>query len=365
MNQFSAVTGCDYSGFLRQFSVSSRLKVFAYVLMITSFGNSQEPTHPAFKPVPELGYKIIPDFFELPTNRNFGEAAAVAVNSKGHIFLFQRSEPMLCEYSADGHFIRSLGQGLFVIPHGLRIDARDNLWTTDVGSHMVLKLSPEGHVLLVLGHKGQGAEGDWVFNRPADTAIDADGNIYVADGYGNSRIVKFDPTGKYLMSWGRYGTGPGEFRLPHAIVIDSKKRVYVADRENARIQIFDEGGKFLSEWDNIGYPYGLVMMRNGHLLIADGGYDRLVEVDTNGEILGAIGEPGHAPGQFAWPHSLAVGADRKVYVADTLNWRFQAFMPVTRSDKLSDYLPNVRMFNVTRPSTGWVPQHTSPNSNQP
>jgi hypothetical protein len=88
-------------------------------------------------------------------------------------------------------------------------------------------------------------------------------------------------------------------------------------------------------------------------------------VNTNGEILGAIGEPGHAPGQFAWAHSLAIGPDGTVYVADTLNWRFQAFSPVTRSGKLSDYVPTVRMFNVTRPSTGWIPQHTSPKSNQP
>jgi DNA-binding beta-propeller fold protein YncE len=332
----------------------------AILLCISATVHSQQTQGKASTPVPELGFKVVPNFFERPDHREFGEAAAVAVNSKGHIFLFQRTEPMLCEYSADGHFIRSLGQGLFVTPHGLRVDAEDNLWTTDVGSHIVLKLSPEGHVLLVLGHKGQGAEGDWVFNRPADIAFDESGNIYIADGYGNSRVIKFDATGNFLKSWGRYGTGPGEFHLPHGIVIDSKKRVYVADRENARVQVFDEEGRFLEEWDNVGYPYGLALMPNGHLLIADGGFDRLLEVDTNGHSVGSIGEPGHAPGQFAWAHSVAIGKDGKAFVADTLNWRFQAFVPAPQSGKMSGYVPSVRKFNDTRTSTGWVPQHTSP-----
>ena len=126
----------------------------------------------AFQAVPELPYRLQPNFFELPNGVNFGEASAVAVNSRGHIFLFQRVKPMLMEYDPSGKFLRSLGEGLFTVPHGLRFDAEDNLWTTDVGSHVVLKLSPEGRVLMVLGRKDDGAEADWLFNRPTDIAFD-------------------------------------------------------------------------------------------------------------------------------------------------------------------------------------------------
>jgi DNA-binding beta-propeller fold protein YncE len=315
--------------------------------------------HPAtFKPVPELPYRLHANFFDLPKASNFGEAASVAVDKRGHVFVFQRAAPMLCEYDGEGKFVRELGSGLFVTPHGLRIDPDGNLWTTDVGSHVVLKLSPEGRVLMVLGHKGQAAEGDWLFNRPADIGFDREGNLYVADGYGNSRIVKFDKNGRYVTSWGTYGTGEGEFRLPHAVVVSPEGRVYVADRENARIQVFTTDGKFLQAWDGVGYPFGLSLLPNGHLLMADGGYNRIVELDSEGKIVGALGEPGHAPGQFAWAHALAVGPDRRLYVADTLNWRFQVFDAVPASGKMATYVPSVRMFNDAKPSTGWIPHQS-------
>lgn len=309
--------------------------------------------------VSELPYRLAPGFFELPNGVNFGEASAVAVDKRGHIFLFQRVKPMLVEYDASGKFLRSLGDGLFTVPHGLRIDAQGNLWTTDVGSHVVLKLSPEGHVLMVLGRKDTGAEADWLFNRPADIAFDREGNIYVADGYGNSRIVKFDKTGRYLKSWGTFGNAPGQFELPHAIVIDDDGRVYVGDRENGRIQIFDTEGKFLGAWTGIGFPYGLAITPDHHILMADGGFDRVVELDADGKIIEALGSPGHAPGQFAWAHWIALSADGKLFVADTLNWRFQVFVPTQSSGKMASYIPTVRMFNDSVPSSGWVPRQAN------
>jgi peptidylamidoglycolate lyase len=330
------------------------------LLFVGAVGFAQQQL-PAFQPVPEIRYSVHSDFFELPRGMNFGEAAGVAVAANGHIFLFQRVQPMLTEYTSEGKFIRSLGEGLFVTPHGLRIDPEGNIWTTDVGSHVVLKLSPDGHVLMVLGHKNQDAEGTWLFNRPADVGFDIKGNVYIADGYGNSRIIKFDKAGRYLTTWGKYGTEPGEFRLPHAIVIDRKGQVYVADRENARIQVFNEDGKFIRQETGVGYPYGLSLLPNGHLIMADGGYDRLVELDEQGKILGALGEPGHLPGQFAWAHAVAVGPDGKLYVADTLNWRFQVFTPmseVEQSRGMSRYIPTVRMFNDFKPSNGWTPHLT-------
>ncbi len=337
-----------------------RIAIGMVALMAThAWGEKDALT--TFLAVPELPYQVLPGFFKMPEGAVAGEASGVAVNSKGHIFLFQRTEPMLSEYDAKGVFVRSLGAGLFTHPHGLRIDAEDNIWTTDDGSHVVLKLDPTGKVLLVLGKTHTAGEADWLFNQPADVAVGKDGEIYVADGYGNSRIVKFDRDGKYLKEWGKYGSGPGEFNLPHSVVVDGEGRVYVGDRENKRIQIFDAEGTFLREWTGIGYPYGLLITPDQHVWMADGGFDRIVELDENGKILGAFGEPGHNPGEMAWAHFLAMGPDKTIYVADVLNWRFQAFAHTGKTGNMTSYIPSKRMFWGSVASSGWsTRQHDIP-----
>lgn len=318
-----------------------------------------QPTNsgPFFQPVPELPYRVVTNFFRFPKGMIRGEASAVAVNSKGHIFLFQRAKPMLAEYDEQGNFVQSMGEGLFAHPHGLRIDAEDNLWTTDDENHLVLKLGASGDVLLVLGRVNLGGEGNWVFNQPTDVAFSRGGDIYVADGYGNSRVVKFDRYGNYLKAWGKYGSGPGEFNLPHTVAVDKEERVYVGDRENQRIQIFDSEGNFLKEWTNVGYPYCLVVTPDLHVWMSDGGYDRIIELDPDGNILGAFGEPGHQPGQMAWAHFLAIGKGQTIYVADVLNWRFQVFARTASTNKMSPYVPSVRRFWGAAPSVGWDSKH--------
>ena len=308
---------------------------------------------PPFKAVPALPYRVVPGFFQLPPGENFGEVAGVACNSEGHIFVFQRGKPMLMEFDRDGKYVRELGNGLFGHPHGLRIDSDDNIWTIDDGSHVVLKLDRDGRVLLVLGKQGLGEEGDWVFNAPTDVAFGKAGEIFVADGYGNSRVVKFDRTGRFLKSWGSYGTQPGEFNLPHSIVIDKEERVYVADRENQRIQIFDADGKFLKEWTGIGYPYGLCITPDGRIWMADGGYNRIVELNDRGEIIAALGQPGHSPGEFAWAHFLTFDRGGRLFVADVLNWRAHVFAPTNEKPATSSYVPTVRTFWDSKPSNGW------------
>jgi DNA-binding beta-propeller fold protein YncE len=321
---------------------------------------AQNKDSSAMPNVPELSYRVIPDFFRYPEGMNVGEASGVALNSSGHIFLFQRAKPMLTEYDANGKFLRSIGDGLFTHPHGLRIDSEDNLWTTDDGSHLVLKLSPEGHVLLVLGRKDVAAESDWLFNQPTDIAFGRNSEIYVSDGYGNSRIVKFDREGNFLKAWGKYGTGPGEFNLPHSVAVDKEGNVYVGDRENKRIEVFDGDGRFLKEWTGVGYPYGLFITGDQHVWMIDGGYDRILELDQNGNILGALGEPGHAPGQFAWGHFMAVGKDGKLYAADVLNWRFQVFVPTAPTGRAARYVPSTRMFWDRLASSGWSTRTSVP-----
>lgn len=333
-----------------------RLLLMAAVIVASTLGVSLASAQllPTGQRVPELGYKVVPDFFEFPANWIEGEASGVAVNSRGHIYLFQRGKPMLSEFDENGKFVRSLGEGLFDHPHGLRIDSHDNIWTTDDTNHTVLKLSPSGKVLLVLGRRNNGGEADWLFNKPADVAFSKNGDIYVADGYGNSRVVKFDRDGNFVKTWGSYGSGPGQFILPHSVVVDKNDRVYVGDRENARIQIFDADGHFLTQWTGIGYPYGLYITPDQHVWMIDGGFDRVVELDQTGKILGAIGSPGHQPGQFAWGHFLAFGSDNKLFVADILNWRFQVFVPIKASGKLSEYIPTERKFFGYKPSDGYI-----------
>jgi DNA-binding beta-propeller fold protein YncE len=309
--------------------------------------------------VPALPYRVVPDFFQFPAEWHFGEVSGVAIDSQRHIFIFQRAAPMLSEFDTNGKFLREIGAGLFTHPHGLRIDVEDHIWTTDDGSHLVLKLNHDGRPLLVLGRKGVAAEADWLFNEPTDVAFDKVGNVYVSDGYGNSRVMKFDRAGQFLKEWGSYGDKPGQFNLPHTILIDKGERVYVGDRENKRIQIFDTEGKLLTQWTGIGYPYGLCFGPNGHIWMADGGYDRIVELDRNGKIIGALGEPGHAPGQFAWAHFLTFDPDGRLFVADVLNWRAQVFIPTNEQARMSSYLPTVRKFWDQKPSNGWESHHAN------
>ncbi len=184
--------------------------------------------------VPTLPYKPVPNFFILPDGANFGEVSAVGVNSKGHIFVFHRGPMPLMEFDNHGKFVRGILDGLITHAHGLRIDSNDNLWLTDDSDHFVLKLNPEGRIVMVLGRKGRVGESDprlgILFNRPTDAAVNSREEIFVTDGYGNSRVVKFDPAGRFLKAWGKKGKAPGEFDIPHAVVIDAQDRVYVNHR---------------------------------------------------------------------------------------------------------------------------------------
>jgi DNA-binding beta-propeller fold protein YncE len=161
------------------------------------------------------------------------------------------------EFDSSGKYLGSIADDLFVTAHMVRVDPEDHIWTIDIGSHMVLKLSPEGRVLLALGQMRIPGDDVLHFNQPTDVAWDRDGNIYVTDGYGNSRVLKFDKYGRPVLGWGMKGGGPGQFDTPHTIAIDGDL-VYVGDCENERIQIFHRDGRFLRQW-KLGHPYGLAI----------------------------------------------------------------------------------------------------------
>ncbi len=259
----------------------------------------------------QLKYRVNCRFGEepdtMPEGWKFGRVSAVAIDASNNVYAFQRgpkADPIVI-FAPDGRYLRSFGKGLFKGPHGLRLDAEQNVWITDTALHQVMKFSNAGKLLLTLGTAGKPGSDKQTFNRPTDIAFAAGGDVYVSDGYANSRIVKFSKDGKYLMEWGKPGRGPGEFQVPHSVAVDPAGLVYVADRENNRVQIFDPNGKFLRQWTHTGSPQSISITKDGQFwTIADrdrievianealGG--RIMHLDlATGRILGSMESPGH------------------------------------------------------------------------
>ena len=224
--------------------------------------------------VPEIPFDSVSNFFKLPADLHLGEASGVAVNSKGHVFVFNRGNTIgpayaataaqVLEFGPDGKYIREVGKNLYAwsFAHTVRVDKDDNLWAVDKGSDMVIKFNPEGRVMMVFGRKKEasddGAEAwkrvnpprppvEGQFRQPTDVTWDTQGNIFISDGYINSRVAKFDKNGDWVKSWGEPGNKQSQFDTPHSIAADAKGNIYVADRGNYRIQVFDPDGKFLRE----------------------------------------------------------------------------------------------------------------------
>jgi streptogramin lyase len=336
--------------------------------------------------VPQIKFKAQTDFFKLPANMYFGEAAGVAVNSKGHVFVLTRGNTtgpaygaaaaQLLEFDQYGNYVREIGHNLYAwsFAHAVKVDKEDNVWVADKGSDMVIKFSPEGRVLMVFGRKQEAADEntgplkhpkpplppiDGQFRQVTDMAWDAAGNTYISDGYINSRVAKIDKDGNWVKSWGEPGSGPGQFNTPHSIAVDDRGQVYVADRGNGRIQVFDGDGKFLREihidapYDHSIHPWMGNMpssvpasaeapapmnktMLNGspwaicitpgpnQFLFASDGYPgRIYKLTLDGKVLGVLGTTGHGPGQFGWIHELACPSANVLFAADLLNWRVQ------------------------------------------
>src|SRR5258705_4304269 len=185
------------------------------------------------------GYKLDPKFPQLPPEIKLAAVSGVAINAHDEILIFHRGTPPILIFDNTGKFLRSIA-GDFKSAHGLRIDADDNIWTTGNANHTVSKFSPAGKLLLRLGERDVPGEDETHFNKPADIAFAPNGDFFIADGYGNSRVVKFDKDGKFLLAWGKKGKAEGEFDTPHAVRLDSKGNLFVGDRENDRMPVFDQ-----------------------------------------------------------------------------------------------------------------------------
>ena len=259
------------------------MKAFYWIIPIAlitvahaqTLSQAQQNARAKAQNVPEIRFDSVPNFLKLPPNLYLGEGIGVATNSKGHIFVYTRSQQTrLFEFDQTGKYVREIGEGLygFLFAHAVRVDPQDNIWAVDEGSNMVIKFNPEGRVAMLLGRRPESVEGlvespafnapappaqPYLFSRPTDVAWDASGNIFVSDGYGNSRIVKYSKDGRFITSVGTKGSGQGQLNLPHTIATDAKGNVYVGDRSNRRIQVFDDDLKFKAVYDQVGAPWAI------------------------------------------------------------------------------------------------------------
>jgi DNA-binding beta-propeller fold protein YncE len=325
---------------------------------------------------PEIRFQSVPNFLKLPPDLYLGEATGVAVNSKGHVFVFSRGNTngaaysaaaaQLLEFAPDGKFLREIGHNLYAwsFAHTVKVDKDDNIWAADKGSDMVIKFNPEGRVVLVFGRKQEASdEGteplkhvkpplppiDGLFRQVTDVAWDSTGNTFISDGYINSRIAKVDRDGNWLKSWGEPGDQPGQFSTPHSIAVDAKNHIYVADRGNRRIQVFDTEGRFLRQFTievpvsadarpaignkptattgamSPGAPWAICITPGPSqvLYASDAFPGRIYKLSLDGRVLGVLGKSGKQLGQFGWIHEIACPSADELYVAELLNWRIQ------------------------------------------
>jgi hypothetical protein len=330
---------------------------------------------------PEIPFDSIVNLLKYPDNITIGEVAGVATNSKGNLFVYTRtghptislgtSRPFahggsrLYEFDRTGKFVREIGQDsyAFLVAQQVRVDPQDNIWMVDQMSSMVIKFDPSGRVQLLLGRKseservpsnptpggrgagagvggparggrgpaGAGAQSD-LFQRPSDVAWDAAGNIYVADGYGNSRVAKFDKSGKFIKSWGSTGTAQGQFNSVRGIALDAQGNVYVADAGNKRIQVFDGDGNFKTQIADVGAPSAVCISPGSHQYLYSSNSNPPDDLDNGGEIykleldgriVGKFGRAGKLPKEFGTVNAIDCRRDNELYVGEIGNWRVQ------------------------------------------
>jgi hypothetical protein len=325
--------------------------------------------------VPEIPFDSSVDFLKLPENLHLGEPSGVAINSKKHIFVFNRGNTsgpaygatasQVLEFGPDGKYIREIGKNLYAwsYAHTVRVDSGDNLWAVDKGSDMIIKFNQEGRVNMVFGRKKEASDeaGPWTrvnpprpavdgqFRQPTDVTWDPQGNIFISDGYINSRVAKYDKNGDWVKSWGTPGKGDSQFNTPHSIAADAQGNIYVADRGNRRIQVFDHDGALLRimtidvpvptdahPWfgnqptveqgaNQSGAPWAICITPGPtqYLYSADAYPGRVYKLTLDGKVLGVLGKTGRIPKTFGWIHEMACPSENELYVAEILNWRVQ------------------------------------------
>ncbi|HEV3138928.1 MAG TPA: peptidyl-alpha-hydroxyglycine alpha-amidating lyase family protein, partial [Vicinamibacterales bacterium] len=300
----------------------------------------------------------------MPTGHTIGETVGVALNSKKHIFVYTRSGNVgpargaqaaeLFEFDETGKFVKEWGQNAygFSFAHAIRFDKDDNLFVIDEGSNMVMKFNPQGLVTMVLGRKdeavdymerfleegrktdpasltgpGSGAGRGGSFGRPTDVAFDLQGDIFVADGYTNSRVAKFTKDGDFVKAIGNRGNQPGQFSTPHTIANDAKGNIYVGDRGNQRIQVFDSDLNPIRIINNVRAPWAMCITppnaQGQQFLFSSDAGGKIYKEDLEGHLLGWFGTIGKKVGQFYWVHEMHCVSENEIYTGEAQNWRVQ------------------------------------------
>jgi DNA-binding beta-propeller fold protein YncE len=263
-------------------------------------------------------YQLAPNWAQLPGGATWGTMAAVGVDSKGHVYAFQRATPAtIMVFDADGKYLKSWGDSEFEFPHGLTVGPDGSVWVADKKREQVLKFTPDGKLLMTIGQRDVtgNATSENAFNGLSDMAIAKNGDIFVSDGENsppgvapyNNRIVKFSKDGKFIKYWGVKGDGQGELSVPHSIAVDSKGHVWVGDRGNKRLQVFDQDGKYLDQMAQFGAPASIYITKDDIMYIGDG--NKVVIGKTDGTVLNTIDNVND-------PHGIAVNESTgAVYVA--------------------------------------------------
>jgi streptogramin lyase len=300
------------------------------------------------------GYRWVENWPQKPAEAVWAAMSGIAVDSSNNIWTLNRGNIPIQVYRPDGSLVRMWGQGgVFGNPHQVRFDKDGNVWTADNGFHTVSKFTPEGKLLLTLGTKGAAGEDNSHFNQPTDLVVSPSGDVFISDGYVNSRVVHYDKNGKFVKAWGKLGTGPGEFSLPHGIGMDSKGRLYVVDRNNGRVQVFEQSGKYVTEWRNIINPWAIWITPKDEVFVCGSTPSQwwevqpgptamngvpakdqiVVKFDTDGRVRELWAFPLGAgtsakPGELNWVHTLAVDAKGDLYLGDIRGRRAQKFARV-------------------------------------
>ncbi len=312
----------------------------ALLFSIASVGQTSSPADGPPGPGPTtVRYRPVSGWPVLPPDVQLAAVSAVATDSAGNVFVLHRGKhPVLC-FDANGKFLRYWGDEFITLGHGLRVDQQGFVWVTDLTHHQVYKFTKDGDLVLTLGTKDSSGDRLDQFNQPTDVAVTKTGDFYISDGYGNRRILKFDRSGKLIRAWGHEGTGPGEFRTPHALCLDSKERLYVSDRANARIQIFDAHGKFLEEWHELPPFDGLTCAADDTVFVTTGRGNEILRLTSGGIVLEAYGGPRTTeweimnnisvpPGRFNVAHGVAIDPKGNLYVAEVRSRRVQKILRV-------------------------------------
>lgn len=283
-----------------------------FVCLVLS-GLVSAPLAKAADPYVSLG------LLELPESVKIGPMSAVAVDASDNVFVLHRGEPAILMFDAKHKFVRGFGEGLFKLPHGLRIDSAGHIWTTDNANHVLRQFKADGTLVRTIPADGKAGGGKTGFRAPDDLVFDTDGNMYIADA-GNGRIVKLDKGGEYVAEWGSKGKKPGQFATAHSLAIDGENRIYVGDRGNKRVQVFDNSGKHLADWSGFGNPFGLLVVGK-ELLASEGDLHKIFVLDADGKVTGSWGDPK----SMLLPHLMAIDSKGVLYVAEVNGKRVQMY----------------------------------------